>query len=49
MVLGCNGFGCTADLPHNAMTPHVSGTTLSAQARYTAGSGASPGSGQADN
>jgi formate dehydrogenase len=24
-------------MPHNAMTPHVSGTTLSAQARYAAG------------
>jgi formate dehydrogenase len=24
-------------MPHNAMTPHVSGTTLSAQARYGAG------------
>jgi formate dehydrogenase len=25
-------------MPHNAMTPHVSGSTLSAQARYAAGS-----------
>jgi formate dehydrogenase len=24
-------------MPHHAMTPHVSGTTLSAQARYAAG------------
>ena len=24
-------------MPHHAMTPHISGTTLSAQARYTAG------------
>ena len=24
-------------MPHNGMTPHVSGTTLSAQARYAAG------------
>jgi formate dehydrogenase len=24
-------------MPHNAMTPHVSGTSLSAQARYAAG------------
>jgi formate dehydrogenase len=24
-------------MPHNAMTPHISGTTLSAQARYAAG------------
>ncbi|SHX11888.1 Putative NAD-dependent formate dehydrogenase [Mycobacteroides abscessus subsp. abscessus] len=24
-------------MPHEAMTPHVSGTTLSAQARYAAG------------
>ena len=24
-------------MPNNAMTPHVSGTTLSAQARYAAG------------
>jgi formate dehydrogenase len=24
-------------MPHNAMTPHTSGTTLSAQARYAAG------------
>lgn len=24
-------------MPHQAMTPHVSGTTLSAQARYAAG------------
>jgi formate dehydrogenase len=24
-------------MPHNAMTPHVSGSTLSAQARYAAG------------
>lgn len=25
------------DMPHQAMTPHISGTTLSAQARYAAG------------
>ena len=24
-------------MPHHAMTPHVSGTTLTAQARYAAG------------
>jgi formate dehydrogenase len=24
-------------MPHHGMTPHVSGTTLSAQARYAAG------------
>ena len=24
-------------MPHHAMTPHVSGTTLSAQARYATG------------
>jgi formate dehydrogenase len=24
-------------MPHEAMTPHISGTTLSAQARYAAG------------
>ena len=24
-------------MPHHAMTPHISGTTLSAQARYAAG------------
>ena len=24
-------------MPHHAMTPHVAGTTLSAQARYAAG------------
>jgi len=40
LISGPLGFGAAPlgkTMPHHAMTPHVSGTTLSDQARYAAG------------